>query len=214
MAEVVPTTSANVTTVAPLNVAPVAAAPAAAVSQKVLNQVRDGKVQLEIGGPVVFGIIMLGIAYVVTASIGINTFKRCPTIESQKKYQNIHDFLGYTLAISLTIPFTLILLKMAKNEGGILTVIYGIMGLTAGAMTVDMANKCKDTTEKSTREFTYVALAMWILCLLIGFYLTNKKYDVAGKVAAGAKSAAAGASQAASGAAVGAKGLLGKMKKT
>ena len=68
MAEVVPTTSANVTTVAPLNVAPVAAAaPVAAVSQKVLNQVRDGKMQLEIGGPVVFGIIILGIAYLFTA---------------------------------------------------------------------------------------------------------------------------------------------------
>ena len=78
MAEVVPTTSANVTTVAPLNVAPVAAAPVAAVSQKVLNQVRDGKIQLEIGGPVVFGIIMLGIAYLVTAAVGINTFKDAP----------------------------------------------------------------------------------------------------------------------------------------
>ena len=221
MAEVVPTTSANVTTVAPLNVASVNAAPVAAVSQKVLNQVRDGKIQLEIGGPVVFGIIMLGIAYLVTAAVGINTFKRCPAIESRKKYQNIHDFLGYTLAIALTIPCTLILLKMAKNEGGILTVVYGIMGLAAAAMTVDMANQCKDTTKKSTREFTYVALVMWIICLLIGFYLTNKKYNVAGKMAAGAKSAASGASQAASGAAAGAKsaaasakGLLGKMKRT
>ena len=78
MAEVVPTTSANVTTVAPLNVASVNAAPVAAVSQKVLNQVRDGKIQLEIGGPVVFGIIMLGIAYLVTAAVGINTFKDAP----------------------------------------------------------------------------------------------------------------------------------------
>ena len=95
-----------------------AAAPAV-INQKsvrVLEKIRSGKIDVEMNAVGVMLIITLGVVYAIASYVGMKTFKGCGAVNEQERYKTLHRLLSHTLAISLTIPATLLIGKMFKND--------------------------------------------------------------------------------------------------
>jgi H+/Cl- antiporter ClcA len=61
-------------------------------------------------------ITVLGLTYIVAASIGINTFSKCEKFKGKKLQENLNKILVATLGMAIAIPFTLTMTKMFSNE--------------------------------------------------------------------------------------------------
>ena len=104
----------------------------------VVNKLKSGKIETEIGYPQVGLTILLGIFFIAVTALGIDKYNKCEAIQNSKKYQNLKMFMSHTMAIAITIPVILLLQKFVSNEGGVFTIIYAIMGLTASAIAMDI----------------------------------------------------------------------------
>ena len=150
----------------------------------VVNKLKAGKIETEIGYPQVGLTILLGIFFVAITALGIDKYNKCEGIQDSKKYQNLKMFMSHTMAIAITIPVILLLQKFVTNEGGVFTIIYAIMGLTASAiaMNIMLQPECEDTVKKSDKNFAIMSLVGWIILLLAGSFFTFKKYPKLGEV--------------------------------
>ena len=150
----------------------------------VVNKLKAGKIETEIGYPQVGLTILLGIFFVAITSLGIDKYNKCEGIQDSEKYQNLKMFMSHTMAIAITIPVILLLQKFVANEGGVFTIIYAIMGLTASAIAMDIMRQpeCEDTVKKSDKNFAIMSLVGWIILLLAGSFFTFKKYPKLGEV--------------------------------
>jgi hypothetical protein len=117
--------------------------------------IASGKVDLEVSWGTVGGILLLGFFYMVTASIGIGVFSKCDSMKGKPVQENLNKYLAATLTIALTIPFTLLVTKLAKNEAGVFMLIYSLMGLvgaaaaSTGPSSVQMPRRPKRATLRS-----------------------------------------------------------------
>jgi len=134
------------------------------------KKIASGKASLEMSYGAIGMVCMLAFAYMVISSIGIDTYRKC----DNKPKQSSYEFLTHTLAIALAIPFTLFLGRMFKSDLGLWMTFFGLMGLVGASITVHITNKCKNS-KKSNRQFSYFALPMFIMSLLIGGYMITKK---------------------------------------
>jgi len=134
----------------------------------VVNKLKAGKIETEIGYPQVGLTILLGIFFVAITALGIDKYNKCEGIQDSEKYQNLKMFMSHTMAIAITIPVILLLQKFVANEGGVFTIIYAIMGLTASAIAMDIMRQpeCEDTVKKSDKNFAIMSLVGWIFCYL------------------------------------------------
>ena len=150
----------------------------------VVNKLKAGKIETEIGYPQVGLTILLGIFFVAITALGIDKYNKCEGIQDSEKYQNLKMFMSHTMAIAITIPVILLLQKFVTNEGGVFTIIYAIMGLTASAIAMDIMRQpeCKDTVNKNDKNFAIMSLVGWIILLLAGSFFTFKKYPKLGEV--------------------------------
>jgi len=150
----------------------------------VVNKLKTGKIETEIGYPQVGLTILLGIFFVAVTALGIDKYNKCVGIQGSKKYQNLKSFMSHTMAIAITIPVILLLQKFVTNEGGVFTIIYAIMGLTASAIAMNIMGQpeCEDTVKKSDKNFAIVSIIGWIILLLAGSFFTFKKYPKLGEV--------------------------------
>ena len=150
----------------------------------VVNKLKAGKIETEIGYPQVGLTILLGIFFVAITALGIDKYNKCVGIQDSKKYQNLKAFMSHTMAIAIAIPVILILQKFVTNEGGVFTIIYAIMGLTASAIAMNIMGQpeCKDTVKSSDKNFAIISLIGWIILLLAGSFFTFKKYPKLGEV--------------------------------
>jgi len=150
----------------------------------VVNKLKAGKIETEIGYPQVGLTILLGIFFVAITALGIDKYNKCVGIQGSKKYQNLKAFMSHTMAIAIAIPVILILQKFVTNEGGVFTIIYAIMGLTASAIAMNIMGQpeCKDTVKSSDKNFAIMSLIGWIILLLAGSFFTFKKYPKLGEV--------------------------------
>lgn len=138
------------------------------------KKIQTGKVDVEISMGALMVLLLCGVFYLVIASIGIDTYAKCDAVKGKKSYDNLKQFMSYTLTIALTIPFTLMMAKVFKKDMAMWMSFYGLMGLICSAMTVHLTNKCKNAT-KSSRQFSYVALPGFICCLMTGLFLLTRK---------------------------------------
>jgi len=168
----------------------------------VVNKLKTGKIETEIGYPQVGLTILLGIFFVAITSLGIDKYNKCEGIQDSKKYQNLKAFMSHTMAVAIAIPIILILQKLVSNEGGVFTIIYAIMGLTASSMAMNIMSQpeCKDNVKSSDKNFAIVSIVGWIILLLAGSFFTFKKYPKLGEVARAAGQKAAAGAQGAAGA--------------
>tara|TARA_R110000772_G_scaffold40102_2_gene93910 strand:- start:528 stop:1472 length:945 start_codon:yes stop_codon:yes gene_type:complete len=126
----------------------------------VVNKLKTGKIETEIGYPQVGLTILLGIFFVAVTSLGIDKYNKCVGIQGSKKYQNLKAFMSHTMAIAIAIPCILLLQKLVVNEGGVFTIVYAIMGLTASSMAMNIMSQpeCEDTVKSSDKNFAIVSI--------------------------------------------------------
>ena len=150
----------------------------------VVNNLKSGAIETEFGYPQVGLIILLGIFYIAVTALGIDKYNKCEGIQDSEKYQNLKMFMSHTMTIAITIPLVLLLVKFVKNEGGVFTIVYAIMGLTSSAIAMDIMRQpeCEDTVKSSDKNFAIVSIIGWIILLLAGSFFTFKKYPKLGEV--------------------------------
>lgn len=168
---------------------------AAAVDPKMaaaIQKFKNGKIEMEIGYPQVGLTIILGIFYIAITALGIQTYNKCEAIQDSQKFKNLKMFLSHTMAVAITIPAVLLVTKFAKNEGGIFTLMYAIMGITGSGIALDIMKQpdCKDAVKKDEKNFAIASLVMFILLFLTGGFFTMKKYPGIGQTAKAAGAAA------------------------
>ena len=146
---------------------------ASAMYNKARN-VASGKIDLEVSMTTVMGILLLGLFYMVTSSIGMSIYSKCDAMKGQSVQDNLYKYLAATLTIGLTIPFTLLVTKFVKNEGAAFTLIYSIMGLVGSAAALNWAIKC-ESAKNSEKNYAAFSTAMFTLTLLVSFYLMRPK---------------------------------------
>lgn len=150
----------------------------------VVNKLKTGKIETEIGYAQVGLTILLGIFFVAITALGIDKYNKCEGIKDSEKYQNLKMLMSHTMTIAITIPIVLLLMKFVNNEGGVFTIVYSIMGLTASAIAVDIMRQpeCKDTVKTSDMNFAKLSVGGWLVLLLAGSFFTFKKYPKLGEV--------------------------------
>jgi hypothetical protein len=136
--------------------------------------IASGKVDLEVSWATVGGILLLGFIYMVTASIGINVFSKCDAMKGKSIQENLNKYLAATLTIALTIPFTLFLTKIVKNEAAVFTLIYSLMGLIGGAVALNWTLKCPDAKE-AEKGYSAFSVVLFTITLLASFYMLRPK---------------------------------------
>jgi hypothetical protein len=136
--------------------------------------IASGKVDLEVSWGTVGGILLLGFFYMVTASIGIGVFSKCDAMKGKPVQENLNKYLAATLTIALTIPFTLLITKLAKNEAGVFMLIYSLMGLIGGAAALNWTLKCPDAKE-AEKGYSAFSVVLFTITLLASFYVMKPK---------------------------------------
>lgn len=132
--------------------------------------IASGKIDLEVSWTTVFGILFLGFMYMITASIGINVFANCESMKDDIIQENLNKYLAATLTIALTIPFTLLVTKFAKNEAGVFMLIYAIMGLVGSATALNWTLKCPNAKE-AEKNYSIMTTIIFSIILLISFFV-------------------------------------------
>ncbi len=178
-----------------------------------VKKFKEGKIEMELGYPQILLTIVLGVIYIAVTSLGIQTYNKCEGIQGSQKFTNLKHFMSHTMAVAITIPVVFLLTKFVKNEGGVFTILYSIMGIAGSAMAIQIMNQpeCKDGVKKDEKNFAIVALVFWLILFLAGGYFTMKSNTAGGKaLRAGAAGAASMGRQAS---AAGSKGMAAMARK-
>ena len=141
------------------------------------KNIASGKIDLEVSGLTVMGILFLGFFYMIISSIGMNIYSKCDAMKGQPVQENLNKYLAATLTIALTIPFTLLVTKFVKNEGAVFALIYSIMGLVGSAAALNWAVKC-DNAKNSEKNYSAFSTALYTMTLLFSFYLLRPKRTI------------------------------------
>ena len=149
-----------------------------------VDKLKTGKIETEIGFAQVGLTIILGIFYVAVTALGIDKYNKCEGIQNSEKYANLKMFMSHTMTVAITIPVVLLLMKFVNNEGGVFTMVYAIMGITASAIAMDVMRQpeCEASVKDSDKNFATVSIVAWILLFLAGSFFTFKKYPKLGEV--------------------------------
>jgi hypothetical protein len=120
-------------------------------------------------------IFLLSFAYLVIASVGINTYSKCKELEGKNVHQNLNKWLIATLAISITIPFTLVITKMSGNMlTPILMLIFAIMGIVGSATSLNWSIACEDA-DNSMQVYSGINVASFTCLCLISMFMMRPK---------------------------------------
>lgn len=144
-------------------------------SFNVVKNMAAKQTSIEITAMTVFTIALFAFLYMVISSIGMKIYAKCESMKGKPIQENLNKFLAATITIAITIPFTLLISKVAgKNNPKMLTgvflLIYSIMGLVGSAAVVNWSRKC-DNVKKSEKGYAGFSLAIFTLSLLISFYM-------------------------------------------
>jgi hypothetical protein len=143
------------------------------------KKLATGSLQLEIKWSTVGLILMMGFLYMVISSIGMSVYSKCEAMKGKPVQENLNKYLAATLTIGLTIPFTLLVLKMVKKELAVFMLIYSIMGLVGSAAALNWAAKC-DNAKQSEKTYAGMNVALFSITLLVSFYMMRPKKGLKG----------------------------------
>src|SRR5210317_662250 len=141
------------------------------------KDIASGKLEIEIKWGTVAVILFLGFFYMVTSSIGMSIFSKCEAMKGKPVQENLNKYLAATLTIGLTIPFTLLVLKLVKKELAVFMLIYSIMGLVGSAAALNWAAKC-DNAKKSEKTWAGMNVALFSMTLLASAWMLRPKKGV------------------------------------
>lgn len=120
------------------------------------------------------GIIMFfGFFYLVIAALGIDMFNKCTEQHGNKTQENLKNFLSYTLTMALTVPCTLLLLKVAGSKlSGIIVLLFGIMGIVGSSAALNWSRTCEGAKkDDSKKAYSAVSLVIFLLAFLVGLFM-------------------------------------------
>ena len=152
----------------------ITATPTASAMYNKAKNIANGKIDLEVSMTTVMGILLLGFFYMVTASIGMSIYSKCDAMKGKEVQDNLNKYLAATLTIGLTIPFTLLVTRFAKNEGAVFTLIYSIMGLVGSAAALNWTLKCENAKE-TEKGYAGFSTALFTCTLLLSMFLMRPK---------------------------------------
>lgn len=124
-------------------------------------------------------VFILSIAYMILASIGIDLYSKCAALEDSELQQGLNKWLVATLAISLTIPFTLFITKTAgKNLNAVMMMIFAILGIIGSSTILNWTTKCESKNTESAQIYSGINLAVSVLMCLLAMFLMRSKVKV------------------------------------
>ena len=141
------------------------------------KNIASGKLELEIKWGTVAMIIFLGFFYMITSAIGMSIYSKCEAMKGKSVQENLNKYLAATLTIGLTIPFTLLVMKIAKNELATFTLIYSIMGLVGSAAALNWAVKCENA-KQSEKTYSGLSTAFFTITLLSSMFMMRPKKTI------------------------------------
>src|SRR6056300_158871 len=139
-----------------------------------VKNIANTRETLDISWSTIGIITVLGLTYIVAASIGINTFSKCEKFKGKRLQENLNKILVATLGIALAIPFTLSMTKMFSNEMPVFLMTYAIMGVIGTSIALNWTVNCEEA-EKNTTTTIGVSLASFIATLMFGVFLIVPK---------------------------------------
>ena len=137
----------------------------------------SGTLQLEIKWSTVGLILMMGFLYMIISSIGMSIFAKCEAMKGKPVQENLNKYLAATLTIGLTIPFTLLVLKLVKKELAVFMLIYSIMGLVGSAAALNWTIKCENA-KQSEKTYAGMNVALFSMTLLASAWMLRPKKGV------------------------------------
>ena len=143
------------------------------------KKLASGTLQLEIKWSTVGLILIMGFFYMIISSIGMSIFAKCEAMKGKPVQENLNKYLAATLTIGLTIPFTLLVLKLVKKELAVFMLIYSIMGLVGSAAALNWAAKC-DNAKKSEKTWAGMNVALFSMTLLASAWMLRPKKGLKG----------------------------------
>lgn len=149
---------------------------ASAMYQRAKN-ISSGKLELEISWGTIGTIMLLAIFYMAITATGISIFTKCEEMKGKTVQENLNKYLAATLTIALTIPFTLLVTKFARNESAVFMMIYAIMGLVGSAATLNWSIKCKNS-KKEAKGFAGFGVASFSCVLLTSLFLMSRSRKI------------------------------------
>jgi len=141
------------------------------------KKLASGKLQLEISWGSVGVILMLGFLYMIVSSIGMSVYSKCEAMKDKPIQENLNKYLAATLTIGLTIPFTLLILKLAKKELPVFMLIYSIMGLVGSAAALNWTVKCENA-KQSEKTYAGMNVALFSITLLASMWMLRPTKSV------------------------------------
>lgn len=137
------------------------------------NASQKFNISLEYGQ--IFIIFLLSLFYMALASLGIDMFSKCKELEDKTIQQNLNKWLIATLAISITIPFTLVVTKVAgKNLTFAMMLLFAFMGIIGSATSLNWSLNCSEV-ETSKKVYSGINMASFTLMCLISLYMMRPK---------------------------------------
>jgi hypothetical protein len=138
------------------------------------KDIASGKLEIEIKWGTVAVILFLGFFYMVTSAIGMSIYSKCEAMKGKTVQENLNKYLAATLTIGLTIPFTLFVMKIVKNELAAFTFIYSIMGLVGSAAALNWTVKCENA-KQSEKTYSGISTAFFSITLLTSIFMMRPK---------------------------------------
>ena len=120
-------------------------------------------------------ITALAASYLVVASLGIDTFaNKCKELAGVKSQENLNKWLVATLAIAITIPCTLLTVKLAGGKlKGLMALLFAIMGIVASSAVIHWNRKCE--TPESEKIYGGINMAVFIAMFCLAVYFLGAK---------------------------------------
>lgn len=105
--------------------------------------------------------------FIIGCAIGIDIHSKCDAAQADGTYNNLRAALNYSLTIGLTSLVTMIALRMMKGNANAVGLLFSVIGVITGGMTLGMFYKCADEVEgdrkKTLEGFAWLSLLMMFL---------------------------------------------------
>ena len=143
------------------------------------KKLASGTLQLEIKWSTVGLILVMGFLYMIISSIGMSVYSKCEAMKGKPVQENLNKYLAATLTIGLTIPFTLLVLKLVKKELAVFMLIYSIMGLVGSAAALNWTVKCENA-KQSEKTYAGMNVALFSITLLASAWMLRPRKGLKG----------------------------------
>ena len=143
------------------------------------KKLASGTLQLEIKWSTVGLILVMGFLYMIISSIGMSVYSKCEAMKGKPVQENLNKYLAATLTIGLTIPFTLLVLKLVRKELAVFMLIYSIMGLVGSAAALNWAVKCENA-KQSEKTYAGMNVALFSITLLASAWMLRPRKGLKG----------------------------------